>query len=55
MATKREKRNEVRQQTKEEFEVKTKKKELMSKGDRFKWTLFGITMICLWILLKFSA
>ncbi|WP_156133050.1 hypothetical protein [Beduini massiliensis] len=55
MATKREKRNEVRKQNHEEFEQKTKKKELMSKSDRIKWALFGVVLICLWILTKFSA
>lgn len=55
MATKIEKRTEARKQNREIVEEKTKKKELMSKGDRFKWMLFGVVLVCLWILAKFSA
>lgn len=55
LATKREKRSELRKQTKEEFEQKTQKKELMSKEDKTKWALFGIVLFCLWILANFSA
>ena len=45
----------MRAQAREEFEPKTEKKELMSKGDKFKWLLFAICLFCLWILANFSA
>ena len=55
MATKVEKRNKRREQTREEYEIKKDKKEIMSKSDHFKWMLFAICLLCLWILAKFSA
>lgn len=55
MATKVEKRNKRREQTREEFEPKKDKKEVMSKADHIKWILFGISLLCLWILSKYSA
>lgn len=55
MATKRQKRSEVRTQIQEEYEPKQKKKEIMDKGEKIKWLLAGIALLCMWILTKFSA
>lgn len=55
VATKRKKRSELREESRKEFEKETEKKEIMSKNDKYKWLLFSISLLCLWILAHFSA
>lgn len=60
MATKQLKKSEKKKMMEDELGITDQRKKMdntpkMDKGDKIKWILAGIAILCIWILTKFSA